>query len=274
MANPNDPNNPVDERTKAELAKRGLVVVSREDARLSSNCMLVGFMLSIAAAFAATYYLGADHNAYFKIAPVILFAGLLPSMAAGLRRKSWKKFFGLGAFALVPVLMIVFMFGAIHALVISNDFGATPALDKFVQADFAKYADSNTGLVSSETLDSVVREQQALRSDTTRLDNLKAQFGDLSALSPAARERVLAEVQVAKDSLAAKMLPDEEYQRLQIVSRQVYRVGSPIRSQGTTSNQAAAVNYTADRAQLSDNVHKLEVQYPLWTRILRKLTLI
>jgi|GEM_PF-6658997 len=248
------------------------------DARLSSNCMLLGFMLSIAAAFAATYYLGIDHNAYFKIAPVILFAGLLPSMAAGLRRKSWKKFFGLGAFALVPVLMIVFMFGAIHALVISNDFGATAALDKFVQADFAKYADSNTGLVSSETLDSVVREQQALRSDTTRLDNLKSQFGDLSALSPAARERVLAEVQVAKDSLAARMLPDEEYERLLIVSREVYRLGTaiPVAAVVNASKSAPTptTKYTVSRAQLSDNGHKLEVQYPLWTRILRKLTLI
>jgi len=266
--------NQIDEKTRAELAARGLVLVSRQDAQLSSNCLMFGFVLSLVAGFVGTYHFGIDHNAYFTILPLIIAAGLLPSAIGALRRKSWKKFFGLSALSLIPVLMVAFMLGSIHALVISNDFGATKSMDTFVQSDFAKYEDGKTGLISSVRLAAVVSEQDALRRDTTRLESLKSQFGDLSALSPAARERILNEVQVAKDSLAAKMLPEEEYRRLQIVNQTVYRVGSVSGTSVKTAGQDATPDYSVSRAQLSDNVAKLEAKYPLWTRILRKLTLI
>jgi len=277
-------NEPIDEKTKAELAKQGLVAVRRQDAESHVNCLLGSLLLTIGIAFASFYWGGRDLNNFWWIAPLLILGGIVPATVSGLLRRSWKKGLGVLFFSMLFPTMITVMLGFTFGMVLTDLYGQAPRLTQFAQEDFARYERPGTGVVWSDDLQKIIDKQNLLRNDKVRLESLKKELTEVTSVAAATQAQMQGSVDSAEISLSAQMIPDEELARLSTVENASYRGGTAIATAPTAAStqpttavpqtapvqQKATTVYTVTRSQLTGYRPMLEAKYPLWFKMLRR----
>jgi hypothetical protein len=294
-------NNQADDKIKARPVsnEKDLAAERLQDAQSFTNCFGGSLVLSIAIFFGALFYsvkvhgyIDRNQNDYWWIAPLIIVGGLIPPVVSGLLRGSWRKGFRAPILivSLMPPFGFAFLLGFIYALTISNAYTEAPVLANFAQLDFAKYDSAGTGQVRSDVLQKVVDEQIRLRDNKANLGYMKRNLDDLSAIGPAAKHQLQADIEAAQKSLVEQMINDDELSRVVAVRWACVRAGtavqpspvSPATPTTTTSPPQASSSvksesqpvYSVTRSQLTGYQQMLDSKYPLWLKVLRKLKFI
>lgn len=279
------------DNTKNKLTGPAPVAIRSQTAGFAEHmCLAASAALWMAVVVGSIRWHVSDFDDYWLTAPMFILSGVIPAAVYGLLRRSGRNWM-IMAFSLMPGTVFALFLGLMYSQTLSYFYQEQPTLDKFVQMDFAKYEKTGSGQVRSDELQNVIDQQSRLRAEKDRLDYLKIGTGNFTEASPAAEEQLRQSLDTVHESLAARMISDEELSRLIAVRGATYRVGTLVQAdKGThvavglgwiTTYRVGPPDqpgkplqtpvYTATRSQLSTSRQILEGKFPLWFKVLHML---
>jgi hypothetical protein len=217
--------------------------------------MVYGLGLAMLTGVLRTIYGGRDPNSIFITAGIIVLVCMAVPALLNIRQSKWRIVKCVASASYTGVLMAgMFMF--LGGTVVGGWFEDTAKVQEFVARDFRQF--EKDGSVARADIDAELARQAELRSQLRQLEGVHKQI-DATAGGAATKWAANTGVSALETELKLELLPDEQVERMSVVSRDMHIVSD---------------TGTATRWQLANFRHTLSVRYPLWQWLLEKCGLL
>jgi hypothetical protein len=259
MSQPDSTNNDRDEKLRAELKKKGLVMIDQADIYANNNCFLLTLALCGASVYLGFKYTVMDANSFFWLAPLYALSAAFAIALSALVRRSFRKGLRSLVMVFIPVMMFTMFTGMFCGMRVVDALANEDCALSFADTQFAKLADAN-GVVHLADLLRVEDEQRRLTGEADALRRLAGNIADLRASSTAVKDKLSVDVVAASAAIEVQRMTPERQWEMNVVVQMASYVGTPETVDGKPS-------FAITRDQLVGSKAIISARYPHWAQL-------